>query len=248
MPERAPGPVGHEARHHHALLQHVGEDAQPGPLRAADHAAEAHELLLVAAVVLARDGERAARDLVQVQRDDAHHLAAQREERPAPEARIGRARHDAAIEQVLPVGLELAEVGHEPAGHPALAGPGGADREDGLAARERVRVADGDGRQALPLHAEQREPDLEVLRDDLGLQRAASSQGDLDGLGAHDHVVHGEDEAGGIHDRAGAHPLIAHDAGGGMARGDLGVDVHHRAEQMLDDLDRRVHELSAGSR
>jgi len=124
----------------------------------------------------------------------------------------------------------LPEVGHEAAGHAPLAGAGGADREDGLPTRERLGVPDGHGLEPLPLHAEQGQPDLEVLGDDLGPQRPAPSQRDLKGLGAHHHVIDGEDEAGGIHHGPGTHPLITQDAGGGVARGDLGVDVHHRAE------------------
>src|SRR2546430_11560046 len=59
--------------------------------------------------------QRASRDLVQVQREHADHRAGQREEPAAAEARIRRARDDGAIQQVLPVRLELADEDHEPA-------------------------------------------------------------------------------------------------------------------------------------
>src|SRR5689334_5840213 len=125
-----PGAVRHEAGHHHAFLHRGGDDPEPGALGAAHHAAEAHELFLAAAVALGRDRERGAPDLVEVERDHAHHLPGHSEERAAPEAGVGRARDDPAIEQVLPVALVLAQVGHESAPHPPLAGPGRAERED----------------------------------------------------------------------------------------------------------------------
>src|SRR3990172_11045767 len=61
------GPVGHEPRHHHALVERMGEDAQPRPLRAADRAPVAQVLLAVRQVALARDGQRHAHDLAQVE-------------------------------------------------------------------------------------------------------------------------------------------------------------------------------------
>src|SRR5262249_36136087 len=68
------GPVGHHAGHDDPFLQRMREHADPRALGATQHPAIAQQLLTVALVELDRDGERVARDLAQVQVDDADHV------------------------------------------------------------------------------------------------------------------------------------------------------------------------------
>src|SRR6266481_802977 len=126
------GPIGHEPCHHHALVHRVGEDAQPCPLRAADGASVAEVFLAVRQVAFAGDGQGGAHDLAEVEIDDAHHLPLHREERAASRPGIRRARHQAPLEEVFPVRLELSQVRQEPAGDPPLPGAVRGEREDGL--------------------------------------------------------------------------------------------------------------------
>src|SRR6266536_1827639 len=116
------GPVGHESHHDHAFVHRVGEDAQPCPLRAADGASVAEVFLAVRQVALAGDGQGGTHDLAEVEVDDAHHLPLHREERAASRPGIRRARHQAPLEEVFPVRLELSQVRQEPAGDPPLPG------------------------------------------------------------------------------------------------------------------------------
>src|SRR3990172_7650104 len=127
------GPVGHEPRDHHALVERMRADAPPRPLRPADRPPVAQVLLAVRQVALARDGQRHPHYLPQIERGHADHPPGDREQRAAAEAGIRRARHQASVEEVFPVRLELAEVGQDPARHPPLPGTRGAEREDGLA-------------------------------------------------------------------------------------------------------------------
>src|SRR5712692_5478481 len=50
-----PWPIGHESRHHHALVERMGEDAEPGALGPAHGPAVAEELFGPPRVALARD-------------------------------------------------------------------------------------------------------------------------------------------------------------------------------------------------
>src|SRR6058998_743062 len=184
--------VRHDPRDHDPFLEWMGEDAQPGALGPAHHPPVAEQLLAVRLVALRRDRQRVARDLAQVEVDHTHHLPEEREERPAPEARIGGARHDAPFEKVLPVRFELPEVGHGAAGDPALARAEGGHGEYGGPARDPFRGDHGRNGQALALHLEQGEADVEVLGDDLGSLRSPALERDLDGLPSHHDVVHGQ--------------------------------------------------------
>src|SRR5436190_8574754 len=76
-------PVGHQAHHHHAFVDRVGEDTQPRALRAADGAPVAQVFFAVRQVALAGNRERSAHDLAQVEIDDTHHLPLYGEERAA---------------------------------------------------------------------------------------------------------------------------------------------------------------------
>src|SRR6266481_1550549 len=76
--------VGHQPRHHHALVDRMGEDSQPCPLRTADRTAVTQVLFPVRQVALAGDGQRRAQDLSQVEVHDTNHLPGYREERAAP--------------------------------------------------------------------------------------------------------------------------------------------------------------------
>src|SRR5438445_399691 len=234
-------PVRHEPRDDHALFQRMGEHAEPRPPRPAHDPTVAQELLPVAQVALRRDREGGAADLGQVQRNDADHPPGRREERAAAVARVRRVRHEAALEQVLPVRLELAHVRHEPVGDAPLLRARSAEREDGVATLERPRVADLDGGETLALDPQQRQADLEVLSDQLRPRLATGRERHLDGLAPHHDVVHGEDEPSRIDDGAGPHPLEAQDRGRGVGGGDLCVDVHHGRQQVLDQLDGRIH-------
>src|SRR5436190_1225149 len=133
QPTTVARPLGHDPGDDHALLDRVREDAEPGALGPAHHAAVTQHLARVLAIVVDGNRERAAHDLVEVQRDDPEDRAGHREETAAPEPGIRRAAHDPAIEQVLPVRLELAEIGHDDAAAHALVA------ED---ARGRVRLRD----------------------------------------------------------------------------------------------------------
>src|SRR5713101_7981524 len=62
-----PRTVRHQAGHHHPLVERMGEDAEPGALRAAHHATIAQILGAVLLEALARDGQGAAPDLGQVE-------------------------------------------------------------------------------------------------------------------------------------------------------------------------------------
>src|SRR5688572_655947 len=70
----------HDAGDHHALVDGMGEDAQPGAPRSAHDAAVAEQLALVLAVALHRDRQRAPGHLVEVQRDDPEERAGHRVE------------------------------------------------------------------------------------------------------------------------------------------------------------------------
>ena len=219
----------------------MGEDAEPGAPRPAHHPPVAQELVLVLAVVVHRDRQRASRDLVQVQREHADHRAGQREEPAAAEARIRRARDDGAIQQVLPVRLELADVDHEPAPDAALLRARRCQRDHGVAGFERVAVGEHRGRESLALHLEEGEAHLEVLGDQLRARSPALDERDLDRLGAHDDVVHGEDQPRRVDDHAAAEAVVAQDLGRGVVAGDDRVDVDHGRQQVLDELDGGVH-------
>src|SRR5436309_7729600 len=232
----------HDAQHHHALVHRVGEDAEPRALGPAHHAAVAEQLARVLAVIVDGDRERAAHDLVEGQVDHAEQRPRHREEPAAAEAGVLRAADDAVLEQVFPVRLELAEVGHEPAADAPLLGARGRHRDHRLAAGEIGAARKRHRGEALALDAHEGEADLEVLRHHLRLHAAALEKADVDGARAHHDVVDGENEARGVHDDAAAHALVAEDARGGMRSGHHRVQVHHGAEQVARELDGDVHQ------
>src|SRR6266511_722898 len=234
-------PIGHQSRHHDALVDRVREDAQPRPLRSADRAPVPQVLLAVCQVALTGDGERRADDLTQVEVDHAHHLPRHGEERAAARAGIRRARHQAPLEEIFPVRLELPQVRQESARHPPLSRPRGGEREDGRPAVEMLGGRDRHRREVRPLDLQQCQAQLEVLGHELRPLGAPLAEADLYGFAAHDHVVDGEDQPRGVDDDAAAHALVAEDSGRGMGRGHLGVDVHHRGQEPLDELDGGVH-------
>src|SRR5437899_5931652 len=242
QPAAVARPLRHDARHHHALVHRVGEDAEPRALGPAHHAAVAEQLARVLAVIVDGDRERAAHDLVEGQVDHAEQRPRHREEPAAAEAGVLRAADDAVLEQVFPVRLELAEVGHEPAADAPLLGARGRHRDHRLAAGEIGAARKRHRGEALALDAHEGEADLEVLRHHLRLHAAALEKADVDGARAHHDVVDGENEARGVHDDAAAHALVAEDARGGMRSGHHRVQVHHGAEQVARELDGDVHQ------
>src|SRR5262249_8559218 len=162
--------------------------------------AVAKHLVAMAAVAVDRNGQRAARDLVEVQGYGAGETARGREEPTAAVAGVRRVRDDTAVDQILPVRLELAEVGDETAGGAALfCGPSAARRVPVPGAAAGAPPADLGGDQSLPVHLDQRQADLEVLRDDLGLRATRLLKRDGDTLGAHHDIVDGQDEPRRIH-------------------------------------------------
>src|SRR5207244_4492252 len=56
------------------------------------------------------------------------------------------------------------------------------------------------GDEPLPVHADERQPDLEILGDELGLDTPPLLERDVDRLAAHDDVVDRQDEARGVDD------------------------------------------------
>src|SRR2546428_511737 len=129
-----------------------------------------------------------------------------------------------------------------PPAQPPLPRTRGSQGEHGLAALESIRRGDGDRGQARPLHFQERQPQLEVLGDDLRPLGPPFGEADLYRFPSHDDVVDGEDEPGRINDGSRAHTLITQDARGRMRGGHLGVNVYHRGEALLDELDRGIHE------
>src|SRR5439155_7754644 len=116
------GPAGDHSRHHDALLERVREYAEPRAPRAAHHAPVAYELVLVHLIRVDGDRQRAPRDLVEIQIQDPEESPAHIEQPAAAVPGIRGARHDPAVEEVLPVRLELAEVGHVAATRAPLLG------------------------------------------------------------------------------------------------------------------------------
>src|SRR5262249_25248752 len=180
--------VGDDAGHPHAFLEDVSEDAEPGPPGPTDRAAVTQELALMLLVEIDRDGKRASRDLVQVEGEGTHQLSLHGEEPASTESRVGGAGHHTAVEQVFPVRLDLPEVGHKSARHPALLGSGGGQSHHRVAPLEGGVSGRAGSLEVLALHAQQGQTDLEVLTDDLRLHAPAAGEGDLDVLRAHDDV------------------------------------------------------------
>ena len=93
-------------------------------------------------------------------------------------------------------------------------------------------------REAGRRHPEQREPAVEVLRDDARVVAAAVRQGDADPAGPHHHVVHGEQQAAGLHHDRRSHPLGPEDARGRMGGRDPGGHVRGHRQEPMDEADR----------
>jgi hypothetical protein len=203
--------------------------------------AELDELRPVAGEVLDGDGERLAADAFQVEGHHAHDRSSDVEERAAAEPRVRGARDDAAVEDVLPVRLELPEIGHEPPRDPPVGRTGRGDHEH-RGAQHHVLGGREHGRgKAGRRHPEEREPAVEVLGDDPRVQPAAVGQGDAEPARAHHHVVDGEKEAGGLDHHGRPHALRAEDPRGGVRRRDPGGHVRGHREERLDEADGGVH-------
>src|SRR5215510_12456078 len=235
------GPARHQTSHHHALLEGMREDAEPGSGGPARRPPVTEVVLAVAQIALAGNGKGRAHDLSEVERDHPDHAAGQGEERPAIETGIGGRRDKAPLQHVLPVRLELSEVGEEPTRHAAVARTRGRHREHRLAAIEILRRAHRHRGQPRPLHLEEGQAQLEVLRHELRPLRSPLGEAHVYRLAAHHDVVDGENEAARINHRARARALVAQHARGRMRGWNLGVNVHHHGKQSLDELDGGIH-------
>ena len=239
------GPAGDHSRHHDALLERVREYAEPRAPRAAHHAPVAYELVLVHLIRVDGDRQRAPRDLVEIQIQDPEEPPAHIEQPAAAVPGIRGARHDPAVEEVLPVRLELAEVGHVAATRAPLLGSCRAHGNDRRPSLESFGRCERRRPEPLSLHPHERQARLEVLRHHFGFLAAALHEGHLHGLRTHDDVVDGEDQARFVDDDAAAHPLVAEDGGGRMVARDRRVQVHDGLEEVLDERDGRVHRYLA---
>jgi hypothetical protein len=172
--------------------------------------------------------------------DHADGAPTEREEATAAQTRIRRGGDDATLDQVLPVLLELADVGDDAATHPDLLHPGRGHRHDLVAALGRPGRAQGRWRQAGAPRAQQRQAHLEVLGHDLRPRPPSLERRHVDRAGAHHHVVHREHQPRLHHDPA-AHALVTEDARRRVLARHGGVDVHHAGQQRLDELDGGVH-------
>jgi hypothetical protein len=190
------------------------------------------------------DRQRAARDLVEVQRDGPGQPAGGREDPAAAVARVGRVRDDRAIEQILPVGLELADVGDDAAGGAPLLRPHRPEQHDLVAALDHVARPDLRRDEPLAVHLDQRQAHLEVLRHQLGLRAASLLERDRDRRAAHHDVVDRQDQTRRIDHDAAAEPLVAEDTRRGMIARDLRVYVHDALQEMTDELDGGVHRVA----
>src|SRR6266571_3261561 len=181
----------------------VPGDAEPRPL----HVPVLQDLAGDAERRVDRDREADAfreRDRCRVDRDDA---AAQVDERPAAVPRVhGGVRLDdgqsvpGPSRQVPPEGADHARRDRRSAGQPERV----ADRKDGLAHLEFVRVREIRGPEVLPVDADDRDVGLLVPADDRAAQDSSVVEGDDHLVRAVDDVVGGEDVPLVVEDHAGA--------------------------------------------
>ena len=244
QPGALPGTVGHQPRDDQPLLEGVGEHPDPRSARPARHAPEAEELGPVPRVVLHRDRQRLAPDALEVERHDAHDRAPEVEQGPAAEPRIRGARHDPTVKQVLPVRLELAQIGDEAPGDPPLRGTRRGDHENGRSERHLLGGREPGRGKSGRRHPQERKPALEILRGNLGVQAATVGHRDADPAGPHHHVVDREEQSAGLDHHRRPHALRPQDPRGGMRGSDPRGHVRGHRQERLDQADGGVHPVT----